>query len=74
MEVEVRLFATLRQDRFCKKKLNLSTECTVGELLRQLGIDTREVAILLVNGQDATIDRRLHADDVVSLFPLIAGG
>jgi sulfur-carrier protein len=74
MEVEVRLFATLRQDRFREKKLDVSEDCTVGEVLRQLGIGSQEVAILLVNGQHVTVDYHLHTDDVVSLFPLIAGG
>ena len=74
MEVEVRLFATLRQDRFPKRKLDVSEECTVGDVLRQLSIGSQEVAILLVNGQHVTVDHPLHADDVVSLFPLIAGG
>ena len=74
MEIEVRLFATLREGRFSKKKLDIAAECTVADLFRQLRIDPREVAICLVNGQHVGADRSLHADDVVSLFPLVAGG
>jgi len=74
MKVEVRLFATLRRNRFRNQQLDAPEQGTVEEVLCQLHIDSREVAILLVNGKDATIDQRLHDDDVVSLFPLVAGG
>jgi molybdopterin converting factor small subunit len=74
MEVEIRLFATLRQGRFHKRKLDLSEGTTVGEALKQLGIDTREVAILLVNGHHATEHDTLAPDGVMALFPPVAGG
>ena len=74
MEVEIRLFATLRQGRFRKRKLDLSEGITVGKVLKELGIQSREVAILLVNGQDATERVTLRPDDVMALFPAIAGG
>ena len=74
MEVEIRLFATLRQGRFRKRKLDLHEGITVGKVLKELGIQPREVAILLVNGQDATERVTLRPDDVMALFPAIAGG
>ena len=74
MKVEVRLFATLRQNRFRNRELDAPEQGTVEEVLRQLHIDSQEVAILLVNGRDATIGQPLHDGDVVSLFPLVAGG
>ena len=74
MEVEIRLFATLRQGRFRKRKLDLSEGITVGKVLKELGIQSQEVAILLVNGHDVTEHGALRPDDVMALFPPIAGG
>jgi sulfur-carrier protein len=74
MQIEVRLFASLRQERFAEKKLDFPAGTTVADVLRQIGIAPAEVAILLVNGQHAAADRALAAGDVLSLFPLVAGG
>ena len=74
MEVEIRLFATLRPGRFRKRKLDLPEGITVGEILKQLGIEPKEVAIVLVNGRDVTEHGTLRPDDVMALFPPVAGG
>jgi sulfur carrier protein ThiS len=74
MEIEIHLFATLRQGRFSRKKLLFPAGSTVADVCRQLTIDPLEVAILLVNGVVAERDRPLQAGDVVSLFPAIGGG
>jgi sulfur carrier protein ThiS len=74
MVVEVRLFATLREGRFKKRQMEFAEGRSLGDLLRGLRISAKEVGILLVNGQDASADRRLSARDVVSVFPLIGGG
>ncbi len=74
MDVEVRLFATLRQGRFGKKKIDLPQGSKVQDVLDRLAILPDEVVILLVNGQEAEIARPLHSEDVVSLFPAVGGG
>jgi sulfur carrier protein ThiS len=74
MVVEVRLFATLRQGRFKDRQTEFSQGSSLGDLLQELGISAKEVGILLVNGQDASVERSLSANDVVSIFPLIGGG
>ena len=74
MKIEVRLFATLRQDRFNKRAIDFPDGCTVTEVLDRLEIDPQDLAILLVNGRDAAADQPLKADDVLALFPPVAGG
>jgi len=74
MVVEVRLFATFREGRFKNRRLDLPGGTSVGALLSQLGIQEKEMGILLVNGGNATVHKKLAANDVVSIFPLIAGG
>ncbi len=74
MVVEVKLFATFRKERFNQKELEISEECSLSELLKQLRISTDEVGILLVNGRQVLLEQKLAPHDVVSVFPLIGGG
>jgi sulfur-carrier protein len=74
MNVEIRLFASFRQDRFSRKQFEFPEETMVVDVLRRLDIAPEEVAILLVNGQEAAAGRLLQNGDFVSLFPLVAGG
>ena len=74
VEIDVKLFATFRNDRFSRQKVDLPDGSRVGDLLRALGIQPGEVAIQLVNGRESPIDRELGAGDVVSLFPAVGGG
>lgn len=74
MQIEVRLFATLRAGRFNRQTLELPDGTTVAALLSHLGLRSGEVAILLVNGRDAIREKALQAGDAVSLFPAIGGG
>ena len=79
MEIEVKLFATLRDylpkgsDQFsCKLELN-STD-TVSDVLKKLKISEESPKIILVNGVHSDLDRILELGDVLSIFPPVAGG
>jgi len=74
MVVEVRLFATFRNGRFKIKKIDLSGDCAVRDLLENLDIPASEVGVLMVNGKNVGVDQKLSNDDVVAIFPAIGGG
>ena len=74
MEVEVKLFATLRRPDFQQGKIILREEPTALDLLARLEVPASEVAVVLVNGRHARLDDRLHPGDTVAFFPAIAGG
>lgn len=74
MVVEVKLFAMFREGRFAKERVEVAGDCRLSGLLGQLGIAVGEVGILLVNGRAAKAEDEVAEDDVVSIFPLIAGG
>ena len=74
MEIDVRLFATLRQDRFRNKKMEIPEGTTAGEIIRQLNILPKDVALIMVNGHHTTAESALQANDVMALFPFMAGG
>ena len=74
MTVEVKLFATFRNNRFKRKSIEVSDGFTVGGILKDLEIPADQAGILLVNGLTADVERVLAEDDVVAIFPAIGGG
>ena len=80
IEVEVRLYATLRKYRPRVKlgegiMLKLAEETTVQRLLEGgLGIPPDEVKIVFVNAVSRKPDQILADGDRVAIFPPIAGG
>jgi molybdopterin converting factor small subunit len=79
MEIEVKLFATLRDylpkgsSRFsCKMEIDGQTQ--VQDILSSLKIPEEIPKILLVNGIHAKKNQTLKEGDVLSIFPPVAGG
>ena len=79
MEIEVRLFATLRDylpkgsSQFsCKVKVNPIN--TVRGILKKLKIPDEIPKIILVNGVHGNLEQVLKRGDVLSVFPPVAGG
>lgn len=74
MNVEVRLFATLREGRFKRCTMELPDPTTLGDLVGQLEIAEGDVSLPLVNGRFSDLTVELADGDVVSLFPPVGGG
>ena len=79
MRVEVRLFATLTAflppvSREGAATLDVPAGSTVHDVIERLGIPPDFERVALVNGADTTPDRLLQPDDVVTVFPPLAGG
>jgi sulfur-carrier protein len=74
MELEIKLFASLRKFNPELEKIEVGEGTTIGELFDQAGIPTSEVAIVLVDGRHATLDHPLLDGETVAVFPPIAGG
>lgn len=58
MEVEVRLFATLRLGRFKKRTMDLSEGARLLDVLQEANVPDEEVSLPLVNGRYSKLDRR----------------
>ena len=79
MRVELHLFATLASflppgSVGGSTTIDLPEGATLDDLRRAVSIPEDVAYVALVNGHDATRERRLHAGDVVTLFPPLAGG
>lgn len=74
MTITVKLFATLREGRDKIVDLVIDDNTTGVDVLSILSIDISDVAIYLVNGRDASIDKSLLDGDILSIFPPVGGG
>ena len=63
-----------REGRFNEKELELSQGSSLADLMEYLKIPKKDPAILLVNGQPASVKDKLNDADVVAMFPMVAGG
>lgn len=79
MKVAVHLTATLRAylppgTRGDSVVLDVPDGATVDQVVHSLRIPSELERLTVVNGLDATPDRRLVEGDVLSVFPPLAGG
>ena len=72
--MEVRLFATLRENRGKIAHIDWREGMSGLDLLDELGVPHKDVAIFLINGAHSNKDALLNQDDVVALFPPVGGG
>jgi sulfur carrier protein len=79
MEIEVKLFATLRDylpkgsGRF-SSRMEIDDHTKVQDILAKLKIPEEIPKIILINGVHGKKDQVLKEGDVLSLFPPVAGG
>jgi molybdopterin converting factor small subunit len=74
MTIMVKLFATLREGRFDSALRQYTSRTTVADVMRDLALSDRDVALTLVNGRHADLDHALNDGDTLALFPPIGGG
>ena len=74
MDVEIRLFESLKKHQPEGAKMRLAAGSRVNDLLDALGISMDDVGILIINQSDGRFDQLLRNGDVVTLIPPIGGG
>ncbi len=74
MEIKVKLFATLRENRGKEVSLELEEGATAEDALKKLEIPKKDVAILMINGRDDDPGKELKDGDLLSIFPPVGGG
>lgn len=75
MQIKVRLFASLRNQVGKKEvELNISEQDRVKDVVKSLSLSEKENFITMINGVHCRLDHNLNDGDVLSIFPMIAGG
>lgn len=75
MKIKVKLFASLRI-QIGKKEvdLNISGHEKVRDIITLLNLSENDNFITMINGVHCQMDHQLNEGDVLSIFPMIAGG
>ncbi|HEX9975137.1 MAG TPA: MoaD/ThiS family protein [bacterium] len=75
MHIKVKLFASLR-NQVGKKELDLdiSDQKNVRDVIKVLNLSEKDNFITMINGVHCKMDHNLNDGDVLSIFPMIAGG
>ena len=75
MQIKVKLFASLR-NKVGKKELvlNISDQDKVRTVIKSLNLSEKDNFITMINGVHCKLDHNLNNGDVLSIFPMIAGG
>lgn len=79
MEIEVRLFATLRRYLTIPHnqgvaKITVNEGDKVIDVINSLQVPAKEITVIMVNGVRADEEHVLQEDDRVALFPPVGGG
>lgn len=72
--IEVRLFATFRENRDKIVYLEPIGIETTADVAEKLGIDYNEISIFLVNGFHSNPETKVSDGDILALFPPVGGG
>jgi sulfur-carrier protein len=72
--VTVKLFASLRKDRFAVDDFHYPEGATVGQILASLQIPEEEAAIIFINARHGGADSPLKEGDLLAIFPPVGGG
>lgn len=74
MQVKVKLFATLRNNREKEMMMDLAEGATPKNIIKRLNISEEEATIIMINGRGAKLDTVLADNDIISIFPPVGGG
>ena len=74
MKVKVKLFATLRKDKFAETDFVFNKAVSIMDLVNHVGLDQKDIAIIFVNGKHGDFNQVLNDNDEVAFFPPIGGG
>jgi len=74
MNVEVKLFAYFRENRFSKKNIEAAPGTMVSQIIADLAIPAEEVGVTMVNGRHCAMEYQLCDNDSLGIFPMIGGG
>jgi sulfur carrier protein len=74
MKITVKLFASLRKDRFAVAELECDPGQNVRDVLVSLDIVESDAAILFINSRHAEPTSILNDGDALAIFPPVGGG
>lgn len=72
--ITIKLFATLRDNRFKTAQKEYAEGTSVADVLHDLKIEKEKVSLIFINGRPKSSESQLFGNDTLSLFPPVGGG
>lgn len=73
MEIDVKLFAYLRDGRFNEIRAEIRDNSCVNDVIKKYDLPSEQIRLCFVNGRHAKSDSVLNDGDTVSFFPHVGG-
>jgi sulfur-carrier protein len=74
MQINVKLFAYFRDNRFKQKLMDFPAGTTVEEIVKALEIPLAEVGVIMLNSRHCEMQWAPDEGDQLAIFPAIGGG
>lgn len=74
MQLNIRLFAYFRDNRFKERLIDYPEGTTVEAIIGSLGIRIEEVGVTMINSRHCSLQQVPVAGDQLAIFPVIGGG
>lgn len=74
MDITLKLFAFFREGRFKEEQRHYDEPTQVRDIVAALGIDEKEVGVVMCNSRHCESTYWLKDGDVLAIFPVIGGG
>ena len=74
MKIEIKLLASIGVGRFKTEVREYPPATGISQVVRELGIPEKNIGVVLLNGQHASLEDSLKDGDTLSLLPLVGGG
>lgn len=74
MALDIEVFAQLLPGQPRRQTLEIRGNITVCDVARAIGLDTKEIGLVTVDGVQSKLDDGLKPDSRICFFPYLAGG
>ena len=74
MALDIEVFAQLLPGHPRRQTLEIRGEATVRDVASAIGLDTKDIGLVTINGVQSKLDDRVKPDSRICFFPYLAGG
>jgi sulfur-carrier protein len=74
MLLTIKLFATLRKNRFDTATMEFPPGTTVNDIIGKLAVPQDEITLIFINGRHSDLTANPEEGDTIALFPAVGGG
>jgi hypothetical protein len=74
VSLDIEVFAQLLPGHPRRQALEIRGEATVRDVASAIGLDTKDIGLVTIDGVQSKLDDRVKPDSRICFFPYLAGG